>query len=458
MSNWEKFRKGLRRLKPHAEERFTKRQTTFLPEEVAVTETPPPYAGRIIIWTIVIFVAVIFMWMIFGTVDEVAVTSGKMIPDGYVRTLQAEDKGIIQKICVSEGQFVHAGDVLMELDPTMSEADLAKIKQTAAHSRLEIARLTAERDGSPFEPEKVEGADADDIANEKNLYQSRLGEHKTLLMAAKALVNQGQSSLRGAQIASAKDGELYRIEADKENRYEMLSEANAIAQITYLDQQAKRISAENAYYEQQQTVGEQSAALDKAQSDYDRIAAEWLLDINTNLTKAQQELAAAEEELKKADEKNRLIQIVAPDDGYVSNLTVHTVGGVVTAAQPLVEIVPRDTPLKLEAWAENKDIGFLHEGQTAQVKVETFEFQKYGTIPAKVVNISPNSVDDPDKGRVYRLILEPEADTIKVDDEEVPLLSGMNVTAEIKTRSKHIYEYFLEPFRKYKSEFLRERA
>ena len=197
--------------------------------------------------------------------------------------------------------------------------------------------------------------------------------------------------------------------------------------------------------------------LSKAIWDLANVKAERQLSIDQEIDQTQQELFQANEELKKAAEQHELIKILAPDDGYVSNLQVHTLGSVVTTAQALMELVPEGTRLEIETWAQNKDIGFLQEGQEADVKIESFDYQKYGVVSAKLTNISPNSIEDPEQGRVYRLLLTPEKDTIDIEGRKVPLSSGMNVTAEIKTRKKHIYEFFLEPFKTYKSEFLRER-
>ena len=438
-------------------EEYSTREAEFLPGGMEVIATPPSYAGRVILWTIMVLISCIFLWIILGTVDEVAVTNGKIIPNGYVRTLQADDKGIIKNIYVNEGQKVHKGDVLMELDPTVSAADLAKIQKSAAYAQLEFDRLTAEKEEHPFTPKTSAGVDEKDLAMEKFLYEERIAQYQTKFRAAQQQVMQAQSALRSANIEFGKQKDLYAIEANKENRLEILLEENAISEINLLDQRGKRISAENGLHEQSETVDEQSALLEKSKADLNAVSAERQMDIATNLLQAQQNLFNANEELKKASEKNELIKIIAPDDGYVSNLQVHTLGGIVTEAQQLMEIVPEGVSLEIESWAENKDIGFLKEGQIAEVKVETFNYQKFGTIPAKLISISPNAIEDTDKGRIYRLLLEPDRETIDVEGKKVQLSSGMSVTAEIKTRKKHIYEFFLEPFKKYQNEFLRER-
>jgi hemolysin D len=163
------------------------------------------------------------------------------------------------------------------------------------------------------------------------------------------------------------------------------------------------------------------------------------------------------EEVKKAEEIDRLSRIVAPIDGKVSQLAVHTVGGIVTAAQALMEIVPEDAEIQVEAWVANKDIGFIQQGQPAEVKIETFSFQRYGTIGATVVDISPDAVEDKEKGRVYRVLLSLDKNSFIVNDRKAAISSGMTATGEIKIKQKRIIEFFLDPFRQYQSEALRER-
>jgi len=191
--------------------------------------------------------------------------------------------------------------------------------------------------------------------------------------------------------------------------------------------------------------------------EWSSLKAERDKDIASKMVDDRKSLQGYEEELKKAELKSRQSTIVSPVDGRVTQLSVHTVGGVVTDAQSLMIIVPDGTTLEVEAWAANKDIGFLKLGQQAEVKLETFNFQRYGTIDATVTEISADATDDKDKGRVYRIMLQLQQQEMQMAGGNVPLSPGMSATVEIKIRQKRIIEFFLDPFRKYKSEALRER-
>ena len=191
--------------------------------------------------------------------------------------------------------------------------------------------------------------------------------------------------------------------------------------------------------------------------EWSSLKAERDKDIAAKMVDDRKQLQVYEEELKKAEQKSRQAILVAPVDGRVSQLAVHTLGGVLTEAQSLMIIVPEGTTLEVEAWAANKDIGFLKQGQQAEVKIETFNFQRYGTIDATVSEISADATEDKDKGRVYRMVLQLQRQDMQVAGGNIALAPGMSATVEVKIRQKRIIEFFLDPFRKYKSEALRER-
>lgn len=149
--------------------------------------------------------------------------------------------------------------------------------------------------------------------------------------------------------------------------------------------------------------------------------------------------------------------LTAPVDGTVQQLAVHTVGGVVTPAQPLMMIVPKDNMIEVEAYVENKDIGFVNPGQAAVVKIETFPLTKYGTIEAKVTHVSNDAVNDEKRGLIFPARVNLARSTIQVENKTVNLSPGMAVTVEVKIAQRRVVEYFLSPLMQYKDESLRER-
>ena len=442
----------------HGEER--EKETEFLPAILEVTETPPSPTGRLVMWTILLLVIVALAWSFLGHINEVAVAAGKVIPSGQIKTVQVKNKGIVKEINVTEGQMVQEGDVLVVLDPTTTTADYDSLKKRAAYYKLDIQRLTAELTQQPFTPEEDPDLEAHDLAAEMALYQSRTSDYRTQRQSRLDVIDQKMARLQATQASYEKYAEVLQIEQEKEARLVALSEQNAISEFQLLEQQSRTIEyAKNAKAELD-SINSIRAEIAEAQQNLANVDASYHKDIMTALVEAKKEYYTVTESIKKADEDSRMATIYAPISGRVYNLDIHTLGGIVTDAQPLMQIVPEDVKLEFEVYADNKDIGFIKVGQEAEVKVETFNFQKFGMYKAEVMEISADAVNEPSdqqRDKKFKLLLDPTSNDINVYGQPAKLEIGMNVSAEIKIKEKRIIDFFLDPFRRYTSEALRER-
>ena len=459
--NWEKL-KNLRLiqwLSQQDPEQAKRQEAEFLPAVLEVTETPPSPVGRKLLWLFFLLIGLGLSWAVFGHVDEVAVATGKIIPVGQVKVVQAEDKGVVKSIHVKDGQRVKKGDLLIELDQTMTAADMTRLKKEVAYYSLEIARLQAEQSGSPFSPQPLPDLEPKDLSFQLQLYQTRMSEYRAKLAAAEAAVNQQYSALVSARAQADKYRDILVIARDQEARMQKLLEEDAVALFQVLQYRSTRIQTEGNLASQIADVSRMEAALAQSRQQLVGVTAERDRDIAAKMMDDRRLLSANLEDLKKAEEKNRLARLVAPVDGRVGQLAVHTVGGVVTEAQALMTVVPDDATLEAEAWVANKDIGFVEVGQRAEIKVETYNFQKYGTFDATVKEISPDAArqSEKDPEMKYRILLSLDRSSVSLLKREGQLATGMSITAEIKIRQKRIIEFFLDPFRKQTSEALRER-
>lgn len=208
---------------------------------------------------------------------------------------------------------------------------------------------------------------------------------------------------------------------------------------------------------QKSRLDELSAALQEGRNQRTALTAETRRLTLDSLTDGEQKASTLAQERVKAESRGQLMTLTAPVDGTVQQLAVHTVGGVVTPAQPLLVVVPREHALEVEAFLENKDIGFVAAGQEAVVKIETFPYTKYGTVPATVAHVSDDAIADEKKGLVYAARVRLGQTAIRVEEKLVNLSPGMAVTVEIKTGRRRVIEYFLSPLLQYKDESLRER-
>lgn len=442
----------------HGDER--EKETEFLPAILEVTETPPSPTGRLVMWSVLILIVVALVWSFVGHINEVAVAAGKVIPSGQIKTVQVKNKGIVKEINVEEGQVVQEGDVLVVLDPTTTSADYDSLKKRAAYYKLDIQRLTAELTQQPFTPEEDPDLDAHDLAAEMALYQSRTSDYRTQRQSRQEVIDQRIARLQATQASYEKYAEVLAIAQEKEARLTALSEQNAISEFQLLEQQRETIEyAKNAQSELD-SLNSIRAEIAEAQQNLANVDASYHKDIMTALVEAKKEYYSVTEAIKKADEDSRMATIYAPISGRVYNLNIHTLGGIVTDAQPLMQIVPEDAKLEFEVYADNKDIGFIKVGQEAEVKVETFNFQKFGMYKAEVQEISADAVNEPNdiaRDKKFKLLLDPTSNDINVYGQPAKLEVGMNVSAEIKIKEKRIIDFFLDPFRRYTSEALRER-
>jgi len=433
------------------------RETEFLPSILEVTEQPASPVGRAVLWTLVALLIVGGIWVCVGEVDEVAVANGKVIPVGNVKIVQSQNKGAIKELDVKEGDYVEEGQTLLVLDTTKTQADVDQLKKQAAYYGMTVDRLQAEMQDAPFTPPAdPEGLlERKDIEAQVTLYESRRAKLAADQEKNLAAVQQAAAGVEGSQAQLAKYRALQQVAEEKEARLQELMEEDAISYFQLLEARATRVEYQRNAEATEKSILEQQGKLAEARDLLATTDSTYRQDTMSQLVEAKAKYNATEEELKKAADTNQQSVIVAPISGRVNQLAVHTLGGVVSEGQALMMVVPDDATLEIEAYADNKDIGFIQQGQSAEVKVETFNFQKYGMVNATVDEISPDAgsnVQDKETYQKYRLTLG-----LENDDSGIDLTPGMNVSAEIKIKKKKIIDFFLDPFRKYKDEALRER-
>ena len=429
----------------------------FLPPAVEVLETPPSPAGRMLVWAVVGLFILVVLWAFIGEIDEVVVARGKVIPIGYTKVLQAEDKGIVKRILVQEGQKVKRGELLMELDRTMSESDLNALKKEIAYYNTNIRRILAELEDKLFVAGEGSQTDSRDFIQQMSLYRSRQSEKRAKLEFYDAQIRQKEDSVRVAESSLVKYQELLKIAREREANLKEIVEQGAISRYTYLEYQGKRIELEQNVSMNRSELSAAQAEVSAARQEKAQYQAEWNRQLQEELINSRKQFNTLKESERKAELKNKLIEIKSPVDGAVHKLDIHTVGAVVREAQGLMEVVPDGTPMEIEAWMENQDVGFVTPGMPVEVKVDAFNFQKFGTLKGKVREISPDAIEDKERGQLYRVMVSVDEEKLHMDSRDLQVYPGMAVSAEIKTRKKRIIDFFLEPFQTYKSEALRER-
>jgi hemolysin D len=436
-------------------------EAQFLPAALSLQETPVSPAPRVAMWMIITFAVLALLWAVFGRIDVVATAQGKVVPNDRSKTIQPFETATVKAIHVADGQSVKAGEVLIELDATTALADKQRISVDLAVARLQVARgkamLTVIENGkAPNLPRPVEVSEAM-FREAERLLQGQYGEYMAKQGRIEAAIAQRKAELRSTQELVRKLVQTVPIARQREQDLGSLVGEHFVTQHDYLDREQVRIEQEADLANQRSRVKEIEAALREARGQAAAMTAETRRVSLDSITEGQQKAATLEQEYLKADLRSKLMLLTSPVEGTVQQLAVFTVGGVVTPAQPVMVIVPHDNPLEVEAFIENKDIGFVKPNQDAEVKVETFQYTKYGTIHAKVASVSHDAINDEKRGLIYSTRVKMDQSTINVDGIDVNLSPGMAVSVEIKTGKRRVIEYFLNPLLQYGHESLRER-
>ncbi len=446
-----------------SEERKSRKKyddTDFLPAALEILEKPASPAGRTIIWLIIAFFAIGMGWSWFGKIDIVATAMGRIIPKERVKVIQPIDTGVVRAIHVADGQRVRAGDILIELDPTFSGADEEQVKDALRMARMNEARgeaLLAHLISGDAAYHPPEGAPPAMVRMQERLIDSQIREYEASFAALKQ-----QKLEREAELASIEQ-EIERlqqtlplIDEQVEARRELM-EKGLNPRLIFLQLVERQVDTRKQIDIQNKQYQRSMAAIEGSREQIIRLTQEFRRGALADLAEASAEAMAQAQELKKATQRNSLQSLIAPIDGVVQQLDIHTIGGVVQPAQPLMVIVPGEGELIVEALLLNKDIGFVHIGDPVEVKLEAFPFTKYGVIDGVLEDLSSDAIQDENLGLVYQARVSLAKETIRVEDKDVNISPGMVATAEIKTGKRRLIEFLLAPLLRYKDESLRER-
>ena len=451
----------------------------FLPAALELVETPPSPIGRAIGATLVGLFVLALAWASLSHVDIVATASGKIIPTGHSKVIQPFETGVVRAILVANGQNVNGGDVLIELDSTINEGETNHLKGDLQSAQLDIARLHAALTDTDdplaaFHP--PEGVTPALVAIQRQFLLAQVTEHK-----AKIAALDGQRAQKEAELAtiSATVDKLEAVIPTIEERVNIRRILNEYGnKLQYYEVLQQLTESQQERLVQKSHLKEARAAVAAIIETRGQTKAEYRRTLFGELTEAERKAAGLAADLSKAEQRTKLQQLTAPVSGMVQQLAVHTVGGVVTPAQSLMVIVPSDSKLEIEAMVSNHDVGFVHAGDEVEIKVDTFDFTRYGLLHGRVQSISsdaivrdapndksndkqpgsPTTTSEP-KGQelTYAARISVDRTQMQVEDKMVNLSPGMAVTAEIKTGSRRIISYLLSPLMKYKQESLRER-
>lgn len=430
----------------------------FLPPAEAVMRAPPSVVARSVSLAIVGFAIIMILWAVLSTTEVVVTASGRVVPTGQVKVVQAAEGGVVRAINVRDGQRVRRGDVLIKLDATTTEADRQRLEREYQEASVEVARLKAELGGEVGAFQPPDGMDAGLVAVQRNLLRSRLRQREERMAALDNEVERLTAEREAIRLQVEKLSATLPLARRRLDKLKTLADKQYLSEFDYLQAKMELIGQEKEWRISRQRLREAEAALAAAVRRRDQDAAEWEADLMAQLTEASRRRDAAAQERVKAIQRSALQTVTAPVDGVVQQLSVHTVGGVVTAAQALMVIVPEDSGLEVEAQVLNRDVGALQAGQRVSVKVEAYSFTRHGALQGELEWVGTDAVADPNRGLVYpvKIALHDTRMPNRVNGKRNAIRPGMSVTADIVVGERRVIEYFLGPILRYRDESLRE--
>ena len=443
-----------------AKTRETSEETAFLPAALEILETPPNPMGRAILWVIMAFLSIALLWAIFGQIDVVASSSGKVVPRGQVKMIQAADAGVVRAIHVVEGQEVKAGQPLIVLDPTATTADVEQAHQALLSAQIDVARARALVDYAAGKPGRFvapEGADPSTVATQKAFVDAKISEHATAMAGLRQDQAQRRGDLAMVESEAEKLTQQLPLAMEQLDGLEKLQGQGYAPRLRVSEVRQRVIGIRQDLAIRRAERSKAVAGVDSVTQQMGKLNSEFLREALDALTEAEANRRLRTEELTKATDKASLTILNAPVDGVIEQIQVHTVGGVVKPADPLMILVPKGVELMVDAQVLNRDAGFVHRGQSVEVKLEAYPFTRYGVVHGRVEQISRDAVEDKEQGLVYAARIKLPHPWIAIDGKPTLLEPGLSATAEIKTGRRRIIEYLLSPLSRRVQEAGRER-
>jgi hemolysin D len=417
-------------------------------------------------------------------VDIATTGVGRIIPDGQVKYIQSFETGIVAEILVRDATRVKADSVLIRLDTKDASADEQRTATDLAVGRVEFARLKATIDyerGVPFD--LPEGSPAYAVVYSENLMRSQINEITALISQIDADIREKEANIASILATIQNDKELLPILEERENMRRQLLRVDAVSRLVWLEDKQRLITLQGDLRVQKSHLHAAQAALDSFREKRQNTILKFRSDRLAEIVETQRKMLTVEQDHNKAQERLRRHSIVAPIAGTVQDLTVYTIGGVITPSDNLMTIVPFDSRLIVEAFVSNRDVGFVQPGQNAQLKVTTFDYRQYGIVTGKVITVSRDairgdnskSVVSPTKnqtdriqelkklnpaleeGPIFKVEISLDQTIMNIDGKDTELTTGMSVDVNILTSRRRIIDFFLAPFQTYQDQAFRQR-
>jgi len=446
----------------------------FSPPLLRIQQRPPsPLAGWYLRLLIGLF-AFLLLWTFLGRLDIVAVAEGKLVPEGYLKIVQPAEQGIVKEILVREGERVDAGQVLIRMDPVLTNADAKQLWSDHQRKRLALRRIDAQLAGLAFVRDREDPADLH--AEMSAQYAANVQAYQNALAQEQGLKEKAEHDLAAAREVKMKLEHTLPHYVAQESAYGRLSREGFAGPLMVADKKRERIEKEQDLRSQEYVIRSNLALIAQSDRKSAQITADYRRQLQAERMDTANQFERLSQELTKSRHRQGLLELKAPQAGTVKDLATHTSGTVTAPGTILMTLVPQDDQVIAEVWVGNQDVGFVRKGQEVKLKLAAFPFQKYGLLQGRVVQVSADATESMPGGNrqdalggrdraiqanagplAFRALVHLDSQDLAFEQVRHALAAGMQVTAEIKLGTRSIMEYLLSPVQKAFHEAGRER-
>ncbi|EZH83787.1 hemolysin secretion protein D [Ectopseudomonas composti] len=429
-----------------------------LPEVDKALVEDAPRVVRLTIWTLLGFVIFLGFWAHFAEIDEVTRGEGKAIPSSKLQKVQNLEGGIISELFIHEGQVVEIGSPLLRLDPTRFQSNVGETEADRTAMQLRVERLSAEVDDRPLMiPEELRTLAPEQAASEEALFLSRRQQLNDELGGLEQQMVQRRQELQEFISKQAQFRNSLQLLRQEISISEPLVAEGAISRVEVLRLRRAEVETRGQLDATSLAIPRAESAIKEAENKIAEARSRFRSEALGQLNEARTELKKANATGKALEDRVKRTLVTSPVRGIVKQLLVNTIGGVIQPGSDLVEIVPLDDTLLVEARIRPQDIAFLHPGQKAMVKFTAYDFTIYGGLEADLEQIGADTVTDEDGNSFYLIKLRTRQSHLGSEENPLLIIPGMVASVDIMTGKKSILSYLLKPIIRARAEALRER-
>ena len=418
----------------------------------------PLPSWRLVAWPVMILLALLFGWAQYAQLDEVAVATGEVVPQGQVKLIQHLEGGIIKKIHVNDGDSVKAGDTLVQLDLSTSGINRKELQVRLDSQLLVRLRLNAEAESTELKfPEDIAKRRDNQVRAERRSFDARKRQLSSILSVQRQLVKQREQEVKELEARLRAVNRNLALAQERFKMSQSLLADGLTPKMEHLQLEAEVESLQGESRSLGPAIPRAHAAVSEARERMNEERDRFRSEAQDELVKTEQAIARIKELLAEATEQGVRAEIKSPIAGVVKNLRYHTIGGVVKPGDAIMEIVPTGENLVIEAKLNPNDRGYVERGQSAMVKISTYDFARYGGLDGKVLIIAPGTSTDEDGAPYFRVTVKTEKTYLGEEEGMLPITPGMEATVDIHTGTKSVMDYLIKPVLKLRYEAFRER-